>query len=321
MTSPKPTVANQVRSLANRGLAKIGFQITRCQSAPGTGLRPLKIGKYELLIHANNSLWIEYEKNPEYTAQLARLAQTVFEKHPAACMIDVGANIGDTAALVRSVVAAPIHCVEGDPVIANLLKKNIAPMPQVFAHQCFLGERTETLQVMTAKDGWDTTLIPVNAGDSHASKPMSLVSLDDFSKQLALSAPCKLLKLDIEGFDLRALRGASQLLTTQRPAILFEFNHQNLTKLGEDGLKIFPYLGSLGYDRLMIYDGQGFFMLTGSVTDTAMLADLDAYARNVEGLFYYDFCVFHQADTELAETFLARERQHRQQIVKTQPPT
>lgn len=316
MSSPKPTVANQLRSWANYWLAKIGFQLTRYQPPPGTELRPLKIGKYELLIHANNSLWIEYGKNPEYTAQLARLAQSVFEKYPAACMIDVGANIGDTAALVRSAVAAPIYCIEGDPAIYDLLKKNIAAMPQVSAHQCFLGERTETLQVMTAKDGWDLTLIPVNPGDSQASKPMSLLSLDDWSKQVGFPSPCKLLKLDIEGFDLRALRGATQLLTAHRPALLFEFNHQNLTKLGEDGLKIFPHLASLGYDRIMIYDGQGFFMLAGNLSETATLADLDAYAKNVAGLFYYDFIVFHQTDTELAEKFLTRERQHRQQIGK-----
>ena len=316
MSSPKPTVANKVRSWANHWLAKIGFQLTRCERLPGTELRAFKIGKYELLIHTNNSLWVEYGKNSEYTAQLARLAHNVFEKYPAACMIDVGANIGDTAALVRSTVAAPIYCIEGDPTIYDLLKKNIAVMPQVFAHQCFLGERTETLEVMTAKDGWDLTLIPVNVGENQASKPMSLLSLDDWSKQVRLSSPCKLLKLDIEGFDLRALRGATQLLTIHQPALLFEFNHQNLTKLGEDGLKIFPHLANLGYDRLMVYDGQGFFMLASRLAEMATLTDLDAYAKNVAGLFYYDFCVFHQTDNDLAETFLVRERQHRQQIAK-----
>ncbi len=316
MSSPKPTFANRLRTSANHWLAKFGFQLTRCQRPLGTELRPFKIGSYELLIHGNNSLWVEYGKNPEYTAQLARLARSVFEKHPAACAIDVGANVGDTAALVRSVVAAPIYCIEGDAAIFDLLKQNIAVMPQVSAHQCFLGERTETLQVLTAKDGWDLTLIPVQAGGSETSKPMSLISLDDWAKQIALPTSCKLLKLDIEGFDLRALRGATQLLSSHRPAILFEFNHQNLTKLGEDGLKIFPHLASLGYDRLLVYDGQGFLMLAGRVGDAATLADLDAYARNVAGLFYYDFIVFHQTDTDLAEHFLARERHHRQQIAK-----
>ena len=271
----------------------------------------MQIGKYQLLIHGNNPLWMEHAKNPEYTGQLARLALAVFKTHGEAYMIDGGANIGDTAALARSVVNAPIICIEGDPVVFELHKKNIAAMPDVTAHQCFLGERTEVLEVETTKAGWDTTLVPLQPGVGTPDKQVAFLTLDDFVKQLAPKRNCKLLKLDIEGFDLRALRGAQELLAKDKPTILFEFNHQNLTALGETGLDIFPYLAGLGYEHLLIYDGQGEFMLSCKTSDCALLADLDNYARKAAGLFYYDICAFHHQDASLAVEFLAAERNRR----------
>jgi len=184
-------------------------------------------------------------------------------------------------------------------------------MPEVTAYQCFLGERTEVLQVVTTKAGWDATLIPLQSGAGMPAKPVSLLTLDDFVKQLAQKTSCKLLKIDIEGFDLRALRGAPELLANDKPTILFEFNHQNLTALGENGLDIFPYLAGLGYEQLLIYDGQGEFMLSCNTSDCALLADLDNYARKVAGLFYYDICAFHRQDALLAAEFLAAERNRR----------
>jgi len=311
MSSPKPTFLHQAGLFINKILARAGFQIIRSPRPRGAELIQMRIGKYQLLIHGNNPLWMEHAKNPEYTGQLARLARTVFKTHGAAYMIDVGANIGDTAALARSVVNVPIICIEGDPVVFELLKKNIAAMPEVTAYQCFLGERTEVLQVVTTKAGWDATLIPLQSGAGMPAKPVSLLTLDDFVKQLAQKTSCKLLKIDIEGFDLRALRGAPELLANDKPTILFEFNHQNLTALGENGLDIFPYLAGLGYEQLLIYDGQGEFMLSCNTSDCALLADLDNYARKVAGLFYYDICAFHRQDALLAAEFLAAERNRR----------
>ena len=313
MSSTDATFFHRARALTNQVLSHFGFEVIRCARPRGrdTDLIPLQIGNFQLSIQVNNSLWREYEKNAEYTAQLGRLAACVFDVHREGYLIDVGANIGDTAAMVRTRVDVPIVCVEGDEAIFRLLQKNIAAMPGVSAHQCFLGEKTEELRVVTSKDGWDTTLLPVSDKTAGAGKTVPLLSLDDFVNGLAFDKPCKLLKLDIEGFDLRALRGARHLLSQDKPAVLFEFNHENLTALGENGREIFPYLASLGYDQLCIHDAQGNFMLPCRTSDTALLNDLDDYARISEGLFYYDICAFHFSDAELAERFTTLERSHR----------
>jgi FkbM family methyltransferase len=316
MSSPDFTLFHRLRLGANKILAPLGIEIVKApRSGNDAELISLPIGRFRLLIQRNNSLWREYAKNPEYTAQLGRLAKCVFTTYPSGCMIDVGANIGDTAAMVRNVCEAVIVCVEGDAAIFAQLQKNIAPMGKVMAHQCFVGQRTEKVQVQTSKDGWDATLIPVEQGAADGVREVAILSLDDFVERLNLDQPCKLLKLDIEGFDLRALRGAPRLLARDKPAILFEFNHENLTALREDGMQIFRYLAALGYEHLCLHDAQGFFMLSCQAADAALLSDLGDYAQSVDGLFYYDICAFHSSDTELASRFAAQERSHRKSVL------
>jgi hypothetical protein len=94
---------------------------------------------------------------------------------------------------------------------------------------------------------------------------------------------------------------------------MFELNHQNLTRLGEPGLEIFPFLAELGYEDLLIYDGQGYFMFPSKTADTSFLNDAYDYARSVKELFYYDICTFHRNDASLYMEFLASERNHRKE--------
>jgi FkbM family methyltransferase len=276
----------------------------------------VKIGDYEVSIQSNNSLWREYQKNPEYTAQLGRIAASVFESYPDAYAIDIGANIGDTAALIKSQAKVPIICVEGDSAVFPILEKNISPMKDVSAFCCFLGERTEDVHVTVEKDGWDATLIPTNIDSSKSARTMPLLSLPDLLLRAKPRGACKLLKVDIEGFDLRVIRGATTLLRSDHPVILFEFNHQNLTKLDENGLAIFAYLADQGYERLHIYDAQGFFITQCPTSDSETLCDLDNYARCVQGLFYYDICAFHSSDSALADRLLESERSHRRGLIR-----
>lgn len=322
MSSANPTLAHQFRLLTNKVLSRFGFELVRSARQFGNSeeIVTFNLGRYRLQIPGNNSLWREYQKNPEYTAQLGRLAARVFAKYPDAYAMDIGANIGDTAAILRTAMAAPIVCVEGDSAVFPMLESNLRQLAEVTAHQCFLGEQTETLRVVAKKEGWDTTLIPSDHAEDGIGKSVAVQSLDDFSNALGVPGHCKLLKLDIEGFDLRVLRGATRLLARDQPAILFEFNHHNLSKLQEDDLRIFPYLESLGYSDLCFHDAQGHFLQPCKVHDTTLLSDLLDYARTVEGMFYYDICAFHAVDSQLASSFIASERGHRKSLVAQRAP-
>jgi FkbM family methyltransferase len=307
---PKTSFLNQARLFANKMLSPVGVEIVRRPCRQVSGLVPIRIGDYQISMHENNTLWAQYFRDPEYTGELGRLARSVFQAYPEGLMIDVGANVGDTAAIVRTAVDVPIVCIEGDPGVFPLLQQNIAPMKDVTAHQCFLGEKTETIKATIEKNGWDATIIPAAGETKVSAASITLQTLDEFVSKLSPPGKCKLLKVDVEGFDLKVLRGATGLLREARPVILFEWNHENLEKIGDTGLGIFSYLQTLEYQDLMIFDGGGYFILPGEVSDSQLLQDLYDYARSLspKALFYYDICAFHKDDSAIAQRFLGAER-------------
>lgn len=60
--------------------------------------------------------------------------------------------------------------------------------------------------------------------------------------------PLRLLKLDVEGAELAALRGARRTLDRERPHLLFESTPSGLHAAGVKPRELFEHLGGCGYD-------------------------------------------------------------------------
>jgi FkbM family methyltransferase len=316
-TPQKTSFLNQARLLANKILSPAGVEIVRRPRRKISGLVLIQIGNYQISMQENNPLWMPYSQVPDYMGNLGRLAKQVFQAYPDALMIDVGANVGDTAAIVKTAVDVPIVCIEGDSSVFRLLQQNITPMKDVTAHQCFLGEKAETIKAMIEKGGWDTTIIPTEEGMASA-ESVTLVPLDEFVAKLPLQKKCKLLKVDVEGFELKVLRGATHLLNEDQPAVFFEWNHENLEKIGDPGPDILSYLQSQGYEDFLVFDSAGNFILPGKVSDSRLLQDLYDYLKSLPWLVYYDICVFTRQDSTIMQQFLSTERLRRNSFKRNQ---
>ena len=72
------------------------------------------------------------------------------------------------------------------------------------------------------------------------------VTLDDYARGQGLSS-VDLIKMDIEGAELFALRGARELLESSRPTILLEINRAHSQALGYHPEAIWNLLKSYGY--------------------------------------------------------------------------
>jgi hypothetical protein len=62
-----------------------------------------------------------------------------------------------------------------------------------------------------------------------------------------LSPPPALIKIDIEGFELEALKGAGRLLSVVRPALLIEIHPQQLWLSGGSEEELFQSLANVEY--------------------------------------------------------------------------
>jgi len=237
-----------------------------------------------------------------YSRNLARLAKYIEHKYPSYSIIDVGANIGDTAALVRSAgVNQHIHSFEGEPTYFKLLQTNFEQFSNVSAYEAFLGETNETQTIATEVSMGTARL------SQQSNRQIKVQKLSDIVKQHQISN-VKLLKTDTDGFDFKILRGSFDFIKRDKPVLFFEYDATYLEEQGEDGTAMFKQLQELGYHKIMYYDNFGKFLISISTQDTALIQQLYNYMRKQEGAFpYYDVAVFHADDDELADHVIAQE--------------
>lgn len=265
--------------------------------------KTVRIGNYNLWANYEHPIQEYLEEFKYYLRNLARLAKHIESKYPTYNIIDVGANIGDSVALLRSEnVNQFVHLIEGDPVYAKYLVQNLSQFSKVKVHQTFLGEES-TIDNITVDNTRGTAKINVGAG----SETLSIVKLDDLVAQHEITN-IKLLKTDTDGFDFKILRGAFETIKKNKPVLFFEYDSVFLSEQNDDGLTIFEDFKALGYHQALYYDNFGKFILSTPIANQTLLAQLFAYINRKESAFpYYDVCLFHQDDDELATSFIQQE--------------
>lgn len=148
----------------------------------------------------------------------------LYKKHikPGSVVIDVGANIG-MHSLVMAKLTGPdgqVYSYEPSPSVYQRLADNVAlnHAGNVVLRQTALGSETGSIGFVDCAD-------QANIGISHVDEnsdykvPVTTMDLD-----LAEVANVSLIKLDVEGHELEALRGAQQLLAREKPVIVIECN-------------------------------------------------------------------------------------------------
>ncbi len=264
------------------------------------------VGKFPILMPGNNPQFINYQLYPDLNIQLGRLAAAIFNKYPGMTVIDVGANVGDTIAVLKSAVDVPVIGIEGDDTSYQFLEKNTAQFSNVSIVKTFLSEKSQETKVSMEKSGWNTTIIPDAAGK----QKISFKTLDEviisggFEK-----AEIKLLKVDVEGFDTIVLRGATGIIQQNKPVLFFEYNRANMLAINEDGLSTVLSLRQYGYRKIAFFDHKGTLLLATNLQNEEVITYLHDYASSKNNLLgYYDICIFHEEDTAVAEEFLQKEK-------------
>lgn len=266
----------------------------------------VKVGNYSIVMPGYNVQAVNYRLYPDLNAQFGRLAKTVHSFYPDMTLIDVGANVGDTIAVVKTQVDIPVIGVEGDEVTYSYLKRNSKLFSDIELVNTFLGEKTEEMKVSFEKSGWNATIIPGEKGEQQISfKTLDAVIADGNFNNRNL----KLLKVDVEGFDTIVLRGAWDIIHKHKPVVFLEYNRQNMISIREEGLSTLMAFKDAGYNRIVFFDHKGTLILATSLKNSAEVKYLHEYASSPKNLIgYYDICLFHEQDDSLAEKYLEWER-------------
>jgi FkbM family methyltransferase len=300
---------HRLRNSVNWTLSPVGFAIQRTQKSRWrlpSSIIAAKVGRYVIEVPGINPMSSYYESNPEFTGQLGLLTSLTRKKYPAMAAIDIGANVGDTACVIKTAEDVPVLCIEGDEKSFEFLQKNIAQLGNTTAHKLFLGEKTDTIFAEVACAGWNATVLP---GSSGSAKPFKVVRLDDFIATQPGSENYQLLKIDTEGFDCAIIRGAQEFIRRVQPVIFFEYNLKGMKLIGERGIDTLFLLAEWGYSRVTFHDSNGRLILGCTLADREIISDLHHYADSEKSAFHYlDITAFHERDTDIALKYLEIER-------------
>jgi len=173
--------------------------------------------------------------------------QSVLE--PGDTFLDVGANGGGMTALACGIVdrSGAVFAVEPQPHLAALVRQTLdlnAPHGRVF--ETAAGERSgvATLAVPVGRSGSATLSSSSSATGDRIE--VNVTRLDELLGEMG-ERQVKLLKIDVEGHELAALKGAEQLLQRLRPTILFEFNLLLLHAAGHSPAELLAWLEQREY--------------------------------------------------------------------------
>jgi FkbM family methyltransferase len=205
-------------------------------------------------------------------------------------IIDVGANIGDTSALIAAAIGgdnARFICIEADAHYITLLRRNTEQFNAKIIHG-IAGRSSGQVNLRATRSGTGTSKL---VADKAVQRPM--ISVDDMDCDHA-----DILKIDTDGFELDVLEGASKTLQTA-DTVFVEYSPRNLREFGkhEPG-QLVDFMIKHDFHTALAYDNFG--VPIGLLRDGTLKAICDYV--DLQRLTYLDllFCRDEQLLAEFA---------------------
>ncbi|HEY3841907.1 MAG TPA: FkbM family methyltransferase [Acidimicrobiales bacterium] len=216
-------------------------------------------------------------------------------------VMDIGANIGDSAAQIIASTNARVLCIEGDPYWAAYLRKNLADNPCATIEEVFLipaeGEWAAATPIRTQ----GTTRFTQDAGTAGALPALSARALREKYPDFA---HLRLIKSDTDGLDPVLVPAVAEAWRDVGPVLFFEFDPILARAADNDQPNaLWDELIRLGYSRLAIWDNTGDKLGQLDITDAARLAAiLEPRPRHL-GYDFWDVAACRADDTAALEVF------------------
>lgn len=301
---PAQTLLNALQKASPSGLIGKGWfrLLLQCRAGMVRVLRdPLvryQMRGLELLLPLSHDLPANLKTHPHYSSNVARIARHVKGKYPDLTLVDVGANVGDTAAFIRNVIDIPILCIEGDDRFFELLRLNASQFgPHVDLEHIFVGAAAGDFKGNVVSERgtayWEE--------DESSSRIVQFMKLREILEAHPLFSRAKMIKVDTDGLDCRILRSDLELLERLKAVLFFEYDPYLFGRFHDDGFQVFQALCNIGYDRLMVYENNGEYLLTTRLTEAQLLEDLHVFYSGRAGARYMDVCAFHDEDSDVCQ--------------------
>ncbi len=204
------------------------------------------------------------------------------ELSPGDVVVDAGANIGVYSRFLAKCVGpnGAVHSFEPSPENFARLREVTRNLRNVRANQLAVGEKTgEQLLHISGTLNVDHRTYPPE-GESRRTLPVRSTRLDDYFEP---KARVDLIKLDIQGYELHALRGARRVLS-DNPAIklLVEFWPFGLRAAGSSPEALLALLEQYGFTVFALRKGEPNERIPSEPYHFGEMTFFNIFARRVE---------------------------------------
>lgn len=192
---------------------------------------------------------------------------------PGQIVLDIGANIGFFAITMAALVGPTGHVYAFEPIPTNadLLARSIAEnkfAERMTLEHAAVGAVAGEIQMVVPEPGYSLNsggayifMDGMELPDTHSLHTVPMLRIDNYMMQ----HPVSFIKIDVEGAEPLVLRGAENLLQTDRPVILSELHGLQTQKVsGCTPTDFIAEMHERGYDCYMLGDGQPEELITAA---------------------------------------------------------
>jgi len=163
---------------------------------------------------------------------------------PGAVVVDAGANIGIYSQFFSRCVGPTgvVHSFEPSPENFKRLRSAARKFSNICLSQAAVGECSERSKLYVSDELNVDHRVYLSEGDSRRAIDIDIIALDDYFQP---GERVDLIKMDIQGYELQALRGATRVLADNPAAkLLLEFWPYGLKQAGANWLELIDTLNT-----------------------------------------------------------------------------
>jgi FkbM family methyltransferase len=227
-----------------------------------------------------------------YNLNLVDLAKRLIEREGDLVLLDVGANVGDSALSVVTEVPAHVVCVEADPGWVEYLRRNVGQRPDVTVEPFALmpPDFTGGFEIQRHELG-SSHLSPVPEGTGAA-----MISVDELRARNPRLEHVRLIKTDTDGYDVSLVPAMARTFAASQPIIFLEFDTvaTSLATPDLDPTSVWSELLAQGYEDAVLWSNAGHLMGPDKVEN--LIGRTAELTGAMSSLYFWDVAVAHRDD-------------------------
>ncbi len=171
--------------------------------------------------------------------------------------LDIGANDGGYTDTLR-LNGFEVHAFEPVPKMYYKLASRFLDFDNIFCYPMGLSDKTERIDNARVMHAWtlgDPAKVGMSVSPDHKDDEpftLRLDTMDNFSNLWSVDK-IGIIKLDVDGYEFRVLRGGEKTIRRDKPPILCEFS-EYIERLGESPKDFVNFIFDLGY-KVVSLDG------------------------------------------------------------------